>query len=62
MAKPSEGINFPSMNNIDSELPGVKLPKSSWRPFDGLLDHLKGVLIDSSLASFEVGRAFPVLI
>jgi len=45
MAKPSEGINFPSMNNIDSELPGVKVPKSTWRPFDDLLDHLKGGLL-----------------
>jgi hypothetical protein len=45
MAKPSEGINFPSMNNIDSELPGVRVPKSTRRPIGDLLIHLTGGLL-----------------
>jgi hypothetical protein len=49
LAKDSEGINFPSMNNIDSELRGslrrqvVKPVTGS--PFGDLLIHLLGLTI-----------------
>jgi len=62
VAKPSEGINFPSMNNIDSELPGDELSSRELvKPIDGLLDRLTGACVVFLRALFEVGRALPCI-
>jgi hypothetical protein len=67
MAKASEGINFPSMNNIDSEFPGVKaqqrLETLRWfvRPPEGLLVFTV-LALNTELGKIRVGRGRTVLV
>jgi len=57
LAKHSEGINFPSTNNVDPELPGKFSAKSSRTTFGDLLIHLRVMRILLRRVSVRVPEA-----